>query len=129
MREKVTPGTVLGRFCVQNQRGHLKNKLCPTMGEQREVLGLHHKHGCVCVCECVCTSSLSEQYLKKDLAYQLQDWSLDSLDAHCFLTPQINIKLIMAKTKEMLSEQYLKKDLAYQLQTCFVDWSWDPPKA
>ena len=45
-----------------------------------------------------------------------------------FGSPQINIKLIMAKTKEMLSKRYLKKDLAYQLQTWFVDWSWDPSK-
>ena len=30
-----------------------------------------------------------------------------------FGLPQINIQLIMAKTKEMLSEQYLQKDLAY----------------
>ena len=33
----------------------------------------------------------------------------------------INIKLVLAKTKEMLSERYLKKDLACQLQTWFVD--------
>ena len=43
IREKVTPGTVLGKFCAQN-RGRLK------MGEQREVLSLNHKHACVCMC-------------------------------------------------------------------------------
>ena len=60
------------------------------------------------------------RYIKKDLAYQ----------TYCFLDPpQINVKLIMAKTIEMLSERYLTKDLADQLKTWFVDWSRDPPVA
>ena len=47
-KEKVTTRTSSIRFRVQTNGDVYKKNNVQTMGEQREVLGWHHKHGCVC---------------------------------------------------------------------------------
>ena len=94
------------------------------MGEQREVLSLHHKHSCVGVCahHHPCLSDISRTTWR--INSKLGLWIGHGISQKPIVLgcPQINIKLILAKTKETFSERYLKNDLAYQLQT----WSWDP---